>query len=249
VLRPLALRRSNRWSLAAAAAAAAVFGVAVGLATLAVLPWTQALFTAPQVVDGNVSTARIFRDERVTPAFGLADYSSGGAVDGSSSTAFAADGRYFSSRPWAASFESERYLELDFNSPLPAGLAASGAQVNVRLASDSAAATACYYVQLRRASDGALLSTHGSAGSPVACATGTTFQAATVNLPGVSGTDALNDLRVRILAADSAAGAVRVDSVTISGTTPYAGFTLYPILTREAYAGSLELIRWGPAGP
>ncbi len=58
-----------------------------------------------------------------------------------------------------------------------------------------------------------------------------------------------NDLRVRLYARDSAAGALMLDQLTIAGTTPYAPFTLYAISSRELVNGVHLVTRWGPAGP
>ena len=229
---------------------AIAMGAAVGyLATVTLLPGTLAIFTDPGTVDGTAGTARIFRDERVTPAFAVSDFSSGTEVDASSATAFADDGRYIITRPWTPTFDATRYLEFDLNAPLPAGLSVESTQLALGVASNSPNADACYYVELRRASDGALLSTHGSAGSPLDCVNGTAPQTRTAPLPAVAGTDLANDLRVRLVATDSSSGGLRVEALTVNGTTPYVGFTLYPILTRDVDDDGVELIRWGLAGP
>jgi hypothetical protein len=238
-------RRGRRRALAATlTAAAAVAGlVMVGL------PGTTALFTADYPVGADIAASRIFRDERTTAAFSVSDASSGSAADQSSATAFAADSRYFLSRTWPTSFDSARYLDLETNAPLPAGLSVSNGALNLRVSSDAGTGSVCVYVELRRASNNNLLSSHGSSGSPLACTSGTSTTVLNVSLSAVTTTDLANDLRVRIFARDSAAGALRVDQATVTGDTPYVTFTLYPILTREAYSGSTELIRWGLAGP
>jgi hypothetical protein len=92
------------------------------------------------------------------------------------------------------------------------------------------------------------VSSHGSSGSPLACSSGTTFTSASPSLSSVSTTDTADDLRVRVYASDSSAGALRVDAVNVTGSTPYASFTLYPILSRDHHDGQNDLIRWGLAG-
>jgi hypothetical protein len=216
---------------------------------MAGLPGTTALFVSDYPVDAGINASRIFRDERTTTAFSVSDASSGSAVDQSSPIAFASDGRYFLSRSWPSAFDVARYLELEPNAPLPAGLAVNNAMLNLRVASDSGTGSLCVYVELRRASTNELLSTHGSTGSPLTCTTGTSWAALSMSLGAVMTTDIANDLRVRIFASDSAAGALRVDQATVTGDTPYVSFTLYPILTRELYSGQTELLRWGLAGP
>lgn len=230
--------------IAAALAAALVTAMLVVIG----LPGTTALLTGQAPVDADIGAARIFRGERDTPAFSVTDVSSGSSSDGSNAYAFASDGRYFASYGFGASFSASRYLELDLNAPLPAGLGASSSQLTVRFAGDSGGTSTCIYVEIRQAASGSLVSTHGGSGSPLACSSGTTFTTANASLTSVSTTDVANDLRVRIYASDSAAGALRIDAVTIAGSTPYAAFTLYPILTRDAHDGQTDLIRWGLAG-
>ena len=58
-----------------------------------------------------------------------------------------------------------------------------------------------------------------------------------------------NDLRVRVYARDSAAGAARFDVLTVSGSTPHASFTLYPLLSRDVNAADVQLIPWGLSVP
>jgi hypothetical protein len=212
------------------------------------LPGANAQFFNEQPAAANISVGRIFRGTRDTPAFSVTDVSSGSSVDRSSSDAFASDDRYFSTVAWPAAFDSGRYIELDLNAPLPAGLTFSNGQLALRFAGDSGGTTACVYVEIRYASSGALISSHGSSGSPLGCASGTTYTTVTPSLSGLTSPDIANDLRVRIYGRDSATGPIRLDQVVVSGDTPYASFTLYPILTRDVHDGQTDLIRWGLAG-
>ena len=210
---------------------------------------TGALFTNQRPVGAAIGAARIFSGERVTPAFSVSDNSSGAATDGSSANAFGNDGRYFLSRVLPAAFAADRYLDFDFNGPLPAGLTAQTVAASVRLSSDLGTGTVCVYFELRRASTNALLSSHGTSATPSACTSGTTASVVSINFGAVTTTDVANDLRLRMFARDTSAGALRLDEATISGQTPYSSWTLYPILTRESYSGQIELLRWGLAGP
>jgi hypothetical protein len=230
--------------------AAIVLSIAVVAAQVVLqLQDTGALFTNQQPVGVGLGAGRIFPGERVTTAFSVSDHSSGGATDGSSANAFGNDGRYFLTRVWPTSFASDRYIDLDLNSPLPLGLNAQTVATSIRFSSDAGTGTVCVYFELRLASTNALLSTHGSAGTPLACTSGATASVLNVTLSAVSTTDIANDLRVRIFGRDTAAGAMRLDEGTVNGQTPYSSWTLYPILTRESYSGQLELLRWGLAGP
>jgi hypothetical protein len=214
---------------------------------MAGLPATAALFTGAFPKTANLAAARIFRGERTTPAFSVTDNSSGSAADRSSTTAYGSDSRYFVSRAWAPSFSPTRYLELDLSAPLPLGLAVSSQTLTLRFASDLGTGSVCVYIETRRTSTGALLSTHGSSGSPLTCTSGSTYSTLNVTLPDVSTTDIADDLRIRIYAADSASGGLRLDRAVLTGDTPYVTFTLYPTLTREAYSGQTETIPWGLA--
>lgn len=229
------------------AAVVTVVLATAGVAMVA-LPYTGATFTNSMPVGAAVGAGRIFSGSRDTVAFSVTDASSGSATDGSNSYAFASDGRYYTSYAFGSAFDAARYLELDLNAPLPAGLNVSSGQLSLRFSGGSGGTATCVYVEIRRASTGGLVSSHGSSGSPLGCSSGTTFTGASASLGGVTTTDIANDLRIRIYASDSAAGALRLDSATISGSTPYASFTLYPILTRDHHDGQNDLIRWGLAG-
>jgi hypothetical protein len=149
---------------------------------------------------------------------------------------------------WATSFSAGRYLELDLNAPLPGGLDVTNGTLVIKLASDTPVSTACYYVEVRRQSNGAVLSSHGSSGSPLECVAGTTFSTLNVSLSAVNTTDIADDLRVRVYAADTGSAAVRIDRLVVSGDTPYSAFTLYPELTRDVHGGITDVLRWSLAG-
>ena len=237
------LRRHRRSALALGLAA-----LALGLLNLQGASATGALFTANGPMSDVASTGRIFPGHRVTPAFSIADSSSGTTVDRSSPNAYAGDGRWSASHPWPTAFAPGRVLDLALNHPLPTGLDVAGALLAVTLASDDSGGTACWYVDIVRTSNGALISTHGSAGSPLACTSGTTFARTLVPLAGVTSSDLADDLTIRLHGRSSTGAAARIDEVTVSGATPYAAFTLYPIRTRDASDGNVETLPWSPAG-
>ena len=243
--RLLRTRTAGFVALLAVLTATAALAAVVGLG----LPGTTAYFTSQQPAEANLGAGRIFRDTRDTYGWAVSDVSSGSSSDGSAGFAFASDSRHFTTYAWPAAFDSARYIELDLNAPLPAGLAASTVSLSIRFAGDSGGATPCLYVELRRISTGALLSGHGSSGSPLGCASGTSYATLAPSLSAVTDTDVGNDLRIRIYGSDAgAAGAMRLDQVVVNGSTPYSSFTLYPILTREVHDGRTDLIRWGLAG-
>jgi hypothetical protein len=237
--------RAGIATLAVASTAVVLIVATVGLG----LPWTGALYSNQQPVAANLSAAHIFRGDRDTQAFAISDTSSGSATDGSYSIAFASDSRHFTTVAWPGAFDSARYIEIDLNSPLPAGLAASSVQLSLRFSGDSGGASTCVYVELRHISTGGLLSSHGSSGSPLGCANGTTYTTLSPSLGAVTTSDLANDLRVRVYGRDSgASGPIRLDEVVVSGSTPYASFTLYPILTRDVHDGQTDVTRWALAG-
>lgn len=242
-------RGKPRRSRAYAAIGLVVLGILAGLvAGQDVLNGTFAVFTDTDPVTGNtIGTGRIFSGSRTTPIFNVTDVSSGSAGSASSATAFA-DGSYFLTRAWGASFDSNRYIEADFNSPLPGGLDLSSQLLNVVLASNAGGGSVCYYVELRHVSTGSVISTIGSAGSPAACSSGTTWSTHQYGLSAMATTDTADDARIRIYATESTGAAVRLDALSISASTPYSSFTLYPTLTREQYSGTTELIYWALSG-
>jgi hypothetical protein len=214
---------------------------------IANLPSTGALFTDVDPIDADIGAAHIFRGGRDTPAFEVSYVSSGSATDGTSALAIAGDSRYYTGWTWPTAFDTSRYVEADLNAPLPGGLSVSSGQLTVRLASNSTGGTICYFVEVRRASSGSVLSTHGSSGSPQDCVVGTTFSTQTISVSAVNTTDIANDLRIRIYARDSDGAAVRIDRLVFSGSTPQVAFTLYSVLTRDVHDGQSDVIPWGLA--
>jgi hypothetical protein len=239
--------RSGRWTRSRVAAASALLVPALLVFQL-VGSVSGALFTATQAATISATTGRIFPGVRVTPAFSVGDSSSGSTVDRSNPIAYQGDGRYAVVHPWPTAFDTSRRVDVALNDPLPGGLAVSGAQLAVTLASDAAGATACWYADLVRTSDGSVVSSHGSDASPVACVTGTTVVRTLVPLAAVTRSDLANDLTIRIYGRSSTGAAARIDEVAVSGATPYAAFTLYPVRTQDAYGGGTETIPWKLAG-
>lgn len=203
-----------------------------------------AIFTAQHDGTAVFGAKALFPGERVTPAFQVIDGSSGSEVDRSSPFAFSGDGLTTTTSAWSTSFAAGRYLEFDLNAPLAAGVGLSSASFNVRLAS-SGAGQACFYFEVRRISTGAVIATHGSPGSPVGCVTGTTLTSFSTAIPSVASTDVADDLRIRVFGAESADSSMVVDVATVSGSTAYQTFTLYPVMYRDAADGTPHIVPWG----
>ncbi len=227
---------------------ALVLAVACACAGTAVVSLAQ--FTASGTTTASLSAGRIFPGVRTTSAFIVADTSGGGApVDRTSPFALPSDGRTTTTGAWATAFASDRYLQFDLNAPLPASLSVSSVSLALRLASASPSGTVCVYAQVRRISDDTPLATYGSSGSPLGCTTGTSQASLSISLPIVTTTDDANDLRVRIFGRDSAAAASVLDELTVSGSTPYAAFVLYPVRYTDAATSIPDSVPWELQGP
>lgn len=221
---------------------------AIATGTLATIALSLAVFTAPSQAQAVFGSKALFPGERVTPAFQVGDSSSGTEVDRSSPFAFAADSRTTTTATWSSAFAADRYLEFDLNDSLASGVAVPAATFDFRFAS-SGAGQACYYFEVRRISTASVLGTYGGSGSPVGCVTGTTLTSFSTSIPALATTSIANDLRVRVFGRESASGAMVVDLATVSGSTAYQAFTLYPVMFRDAADTTPEIIPWGLAVP
>jgi len=225
-----------------------VVAAIAGLASVAAIGLSLALFTAHSEPQALFGTKALFPGERVTPAFQVGDSSSGSQIDRSSPFGFSADSLTTTTSAWSTAFAGNRYLEFDLNDSLASGVAVSAATFDFRFAS-SGAGQACYYFEVRRISTGAVLGTYGSSGSPIGCVTGTTLTSFSTSISSVATTSIANDLRVRVYGNESANAAMVIDLATVSGSTAYQGFTLYPVMFRDAADTTPEIIPWGLAVP
>ncbi|MDQ3866681.1 MAG: DNRLRE domain-containing protein [Actinomycetota bacterium] len=210
---------------------------------------TYAAFTASTSnPTSTVAAKRIFPGQRTVSAWKLEDAANGTAADASHSLAYV-DGITQLSKNWTNAWTTARYLELEFNSSRAAGLAASNVSF-VFTFDDQDASTAnqwCYYFETRKVSDGAVIQTHGSAASPIACEGAGNPITVTTPLPEITTTDQANDLKIRLFGMHSG-GAKPVilerANVTSSG---YAGYTLYPNHFVDAADSTPATTYWGPA--
>jgi hypothetical protein len=215
---------------------------------VAVISTSLAVFTAQPEAAAIFGTKALFPGERVTPAFQVGDSSSGSETDRSNPFAFASDSLTTTTSAWSSSFAAGRYVEFDLNSSLASGVAISSPTFDFSFAS-SAAGQACYYFEVRRISNGAVLGTYGSSGSPVGCVTGSTLAASSTLIPVFATTSIANDLRVRVFGKESGGAAMVIDRATAGGSTAYQSFTLYPVVFRDAADTTLDVIPWGLAVP
>jgi len=127
------------------------------------------------------------------------------------------------------------------------GFSVTGATFDFKFAAGASGDTACFYFEVRRASTGAVVGTHGSSSSPVGCVTGLTQQAFSTAISELNTSDLANDNRIRVYARESAGKAITVDQGTVSGSTPATSFTLYPLSYTDASTGTPATTTWSLA--
>lgn len=205
---------------------------------------TRAAFSSATSNATSFQAKQVFPGTRSWSAWDLRDSSSGTEANASDAEAFST--RTTTTGNWSATWTTTRYLTYDMNDPLPAGIGVSGATFDFAFADSraSAADQVCFYFEVLRRSTGAVIGTHGSAASPIACALTTAIQSISTAIPEVSTSDIANDLRVRIFAMHTTARAMIVDRAVITGSTPVAPFTLYETSFVNAATGTPATTPW-----
>ena len=125
------------------------------------------------------------------------------------------DGAFVPGSSWPVAFDTNKYLALTFPAYVPAGSTVSGATFRHEYRSADGADTTCYYFEVW--SGGSLLATHGSAGSPVSCATGT-YASDAIALPEVDSVAKANDLTVKLFVRNSGGGGTQHRLATLGVT-------------------------------
>jgi hypothetical protein len=203
---------------------ARLLGVLAVLAVLAIgvprlVGEVSATFTDSTTVPANtISAATMFPQTMTTAAYSIYDAAAGTGETNASVHLSASDGITWGTHNWISSFDTTRYIDFTYSSPFPTGRTTSGVQFNFTFESQFSNTTGCFYLEVRRASNNALLGTHGSSGSPIACQDGTSPRATTTALPEVTSSDIANDLVIRIYGEEGGAGGFYVDLATVSGT-------------------------------
>jgi hypothetical protein len=185
-----------------------------------------------------------------TSAWNLRDASAGGAEsDQSDATAFASDSRTVTTGNAPTSFSTSNYLVFDYNAPLASSSTVTGSPTfDFRFAAQGPPRTACFYLDVRRASTDAVLATHGSAANPVGCVSGTTLQSFSTALPEVSSAAIANDLRVRVYVQQDKSKSIDVDRATVSGTGSQGSFSLFERSFHDRADGTDTDLSWPLAG-
>ena len=135
-------------------------------------------------------------------------------------TIYVRDQSYISSSGWGSPFSGSRYLELTFPTYAPVGATVTDATLHLSYRSLDGAGTTCYYVEVY--SGGSLIGSHGDAGSPLSCNSGTDYLADDVQLAEVNSVGAANDVTVRIYMSNSAGARSQINlgTVGVTGTCP-----------------------------
>jgi hypothetical protein len=183
-------------------------------------------FTSLASSGGNLSTQRIFSGVRSAWPSDVRDASGGGAETNSSDVLSYVDGLTVTTKSWTSAFAATRFDDFDFAGGRPAGVPVTSATFNFTFAPSRSNDDACFYVEVRRASTNALLGTHGSAGAPSACSTGSTVSATVSISAEVTSTDIANDLRLRVYANNSTNRPIKIDLASVTVTTPWFTTTL-----------------------
>ena len=182
-----------------------------------------------------------------TSAWDLRDASSGSEANESEQPAFL-DAITLATSPFPSAFNTSNYVDFGTNAPLQGGSTVTGGSFDFTYAAAAAGDTACYWFEVRRASTGAVVGTHGSAASPVDCTTGTTLTSVSTPISELSTSDIANDLRIRVYGRESAAHAITIDRATVSGTAGSMPFTLYTDTYTDAATGTPATYQWSLSG-
>jgi hypothetical protein len=179
-----------------------------------------------------------------TSAWDLRDASAGGAESNQSASNAFTDTLNFNTGNWPTAFNNSNYVDFNENASLPAGFAVTGANFNFSFAASQAGDTACFWFDVRHASTGVPIASHGSSASPVACRTGTTQLSISTALPELDTTDLANDARIRVYGRNTGARPFAIDLATVSGTQQSTAFTLYPASYTDATSGTPATSVW-----
>jgi hypothetical protein len=217
---------------------AALAPVVAGLIAAAASTVAWASFSSSGTASMAVSTAHIFTTTATVVGYDVGDASGGGGeASRPEPAAFTDTVTYSSSSSFQTSFSTTRYLDLTMSGQLASGVAVSSDSFAFDFRSSAAGRTVCFYFQVFNATTSALLETHGSTGTPVACTSSTTVMTTTTPLTAVATTGIADALRVRVFMRSSVAGRGIVDRAAITGSTAYQSFTLEPDLISDCSGG------------
>lgn len=191
----------------------------------------------------SVPVARTF----TTPAWTVTDLT--GASKDTSDPYAGAAGPFDFQTGFQPAFSTSRYLDFKFNGPLRSGQSTAGVNFKFDYVGTNAAVNAgsntCFYFEVRRISTGAVVATHGSAGTPVDCANQFAFKQTSTSLPEVTNSDIANDLEVRVyMSIADGAGWTSEDQATVSGSEGANAFTLDETQHVNQASGTPTTVPW-----
>jgi hypothetical protein len=194
----------------------------------------------------SVTSARIFSGTRSTTAFLVADASGGGTAVNVAEATAATDARLFTSGKFATAFAATRYVDFSLSGPLAGGLPVADAALELTFAA-SGGGTACVYAEVRR-TNGAVLGTHGSATTPLACSSNTAQVLTATTLAELTSSTDADNLTIRLYGRSTTSRSIAVDRVAVTGTA-YGPFTLTAISRVDASTGTAGAdVSWSLAG-
>jgi hypothetical protein len=223
---------------------AALVLVALAAAAAAVGVTSAAFRGTTSNPTSSFSAKRVFPGTRTTASWTIRDAAGGGAeTNADDPFAVTGDSRVKANGTnWATTFSATKYLELDYDSHLPAGLAASGVTFNFRIVGATTTDNICWYVATYVKSTGTLISDHGSGSATCAV---NPASPATVSLSELTATDQVNDLTVRIYVRDATATrTTNVDVATVTGTYLSTAFTQNEISFNDFSSGASVRTAW-----
>ncbi|HEX6490103.1 MAG TPA: hypothetical protein VF002_01870 [Gaiellaceae bacterium] len=225
-------------------------GAAIGAAAAVFISTSVALAAFSSSVTGggaSLATKRIFPGVRSAWPWDIRDAAAGGAEVNATDPLAYSDSVLATTGNWTSTFSATRFDDFDFNAGLPGGISVTSAIFNFTFASSQANKNACFYIEVRRASTNTLLGTHGSSGTPSACANAGAQVAATVDISAeVTSTDIANDLRIRVYADQSSNKAINIDLATVTLTTPYMSSTALAHRWDDEATGAPAVTLWSP---
>lgn len=201
-----------------------------------------AIGSGTDVASANVTVA--VPPTTITTSAYAFDDANGAEVVRNEAHSFASDGVTQATTTWSTAFAAGRLVDFTMNSPLRGGQVVSSANFNFRYAGGNLASPSCFYVEVRNGA-GTVLSTHGSAGSPFGCVTGTTQTNFTIPMPAVDTTNKANDLVIRVYGrTQTLATTFVVDRATVTGTSTDGNFELFPNSRNDAADNSPATLPW-----
>jgi hypothetical protein len=221
--------------------------VAALAAVAATAPAWAAFSKTTSNASNTVTAKRIFPLTESSTAWSISDQADSTAANASDQGAFL-DGVSFNTGPWSNAFSATRYTETTYATPLPPGLTTSSVAFVLDLRPSVSTDTVCFYFEVRRISNNAVLGTHGSTASPVQCATGASFTSTSTPLTEITSSADANDIKIRVYARNTGSRPMTIDRGVVTGTASngYGSFTLLETNYMDQATGGSFNFPFGP---